>query len=254
MWNKALVGKLVDWIAAKKDSLWVKWVHQIYIRDKNWHEYTPSNDSSWAWRKICKTRDDLAAAYTNGKWCFEGGVYTAKGCYMWLRGQHPRARWAKMIWNPWSIPKHIIFTWLILNDSLNTKAKLKRLGICDEAVCCLCAQDEETQLHLFSRCTISKMVFAEINKRLNLNIPREYLELGLSEEGRRCGGDPMMVIMAGMYHIWYLRNKARLEGILERPEITATRVVKEIRSRIQARIKFPLTIKDQKWYDDRFLQ
>ncbi|XP_074271548.1 uncharacterized protein LOC141595480 [Silene latifolia] len=160
-----------------------------------------------------------------------------------------------MIWNPWSLPKHIIFTWSILNESLNTKAKLKRLGICDEAVCCLCAQDEETQLHLFSRCTISKMVFAEINKRLKMNIPQENsLNWGLSRRGTKMQrGIQMMVIMAGMYHIWYLRSKTRLEGMLERSEIIATRVLKEIRSRIQARIKFPLAIKDQKWYDDRFL-
>ena len=40
-WNKATIAKLVWAIANKKDSLWVKWVHGRYIREKDWWEYTP---------------------------------------------------------------------------------------------------------------------------------------------------------------------------------------------------------------------
>ncbi|XP_074270865.1 uncharacterized protein LOC141594771 [Silene latifolia] len=45
LWNKAMVGKLVNWVAKKKDSLWVKWVHQVYIMDKTWLDYSTTNES-----------------------------------------------------------------------------------------------------------------------------------------------------------------------------------------------------------------
>ncbi|XP_074291050.1 uncharacterized protein LOC141617806 [Silene latifolia] len=31
-WNRATIGKLVWWIYSKPDSLWIKWVHQVYIK------------------------------------------------------------------------------------------------------------------------------------------------------------------------------------------------------------------------------
>jgi len=39
VWNKASIAKLVWAIATKKDVLWVKWVHDRYIRDKDWWDY-----------------------------------------------------------------------------------------------------------------------------------------------------------------------------------------------------------------------
>lgn len=35
IWNVAAVGKLVWQVAQKEDVLWIKWVHEIYIREEN---------------------------------------------------------------------------------------------------------------------------------------------------------------------------------------------------------------------------
>ncbi|KAL2904355.1 hypothetical protein RDABS01_003065 [Bienertia sinuspersici] len=42
LWNMLAVGKLVWQIEEKKDSLWVKWVHSIYIKGQDWWDYKPS--------------------------------------------------------------------------------------------------------------------------------------------------------------------------------------------------------------------
>uniref|UniRef100_A0A803PHP5 Reverse transcriptase domain-containing protein n=1 Tax=Cannabis sativa TaxID=3483 RepID=A0A803PHP5_CANSA len=38
-WNQAAIAKHVWAIATKKDNLWVKWVHNVYIEDEDWWGY-----------------------------------------------------------------------------------------------------------------------------------------------------------------------------------------------------------------------
>ncbi|XP_057251762.1 uncharacterized protein LOC130591842 [Beta vulgaris subsp. vulgaris] len=46
VWNTATMGKYMWQIAKKEDTLWIKWIHSIYIREANWWDYTaPSNAS-----------------------------------------------------------------------------------------------------------------------------------------------------------------------------------------------------------------
>ncbi|XP_074305538.1 uncharacterized protein LOC141640755 [Silene latifolia] len=41
-WNKAMVGRLVDWVATQRDSIWVHWVQSNYLKGQEWMEYKPS--------------------------------------------------------------------------------------------------------------------------------------------------------------------------------------------------------------------
>ena len=40
-WNKEKIAKLIWVIAEKKDTLWVKWVHGKYLKNKDWWDYAP---------------------------------------------------------------------------------------------------------------------------------------------------------------------------------------------------------------------
>ncbi|XP_074288270.1 uncharacterized protein LOC141613436 [Silene latifolia] len=68
MMNKALIGKLVNWIVEDKDTIWVKWVKYNHLKEQSWWQYKPGSNTSWVWRRICGVKQDLAAAYTNGAW------------------------------------------------------------------------------------------------------------------------------------------------------------------------------------------
>ena len=46
-WNKATIAKLTWAVAKKKEILWVKWMHEKYIKHRPWWDYTPPSDSSW---------------------------------------------------------------------------------------------------------------------------------------------------------------------------------------------------------------
>lgn len=57
MWNKAAIGRYIWAISVKKESLWLKWVHEIYIKNANWWEYKPPVDASWYWKAICSIKE-----------------------------------------------------------------------------------------------------------------------------------------------------------------------------------------------------
>ena len=84
-WNKALQAKLLWDIASKKDNLWVKWIHSLYIRDRNFWLLSPPNDVSWHWRAILKLRVDFSEIF----WMqySDTFVYTAKHGYDYLVDQ-----------------------------------------------------------------------------------------------------------------------------------------------------------------------
>ena len=46
-WNKATIAKLTWAVAQKKEVLWVKWVHEKYLKQKEWWSYQATYDSSW---------------------------------------------------------------------------------------------------------------------------------------------------------------------------------------------------------------
>lgn len=68
-WNIACVGKLLRLLITKKDSLWIKWVHELYMKD---HEdictHKASPKSSWYWRKIHSLKDSMKNWYINGRY------------------------------------------------------------------------------------------------------------------------------------------------------------------------------------------
>lgn len=59
LWNALAVGKIIWQIAEKADTLWVRWVHSVYIKDTDWWTYQPPATASWIWKIMCKTRDEL---------------------------------------------------------------------------------------------------------------------------------------------------------------------------------------------------
>ncbi|XP_074302909.1 uncharacterized protein LOC141637244 [Silene latifolia] len=141
IWNKAAIGKLVWWVHSHPSKLWVQWVHNIYLKGVTWEDYTPPNEASWTWKKVCKMRKELPEAYDQNEWT----------CVL-------EVEWHHLIWTKWSIPKHSFIAWLYYHQGFNTKGKLYRLGISPDSNCCICAQEEETSQHLFFQCQYRRNV------------------------------------------------------------------------------------------------
>uniref|UniRef100_M1BKU9 Uncharacterized protein n=1 Tax=Solanum tuberosum TaxID=4113 RepID=M1BKU9_SOLTU len=62
-WNKALVGHLLWQIIVNKESLWIKWVHGIYMKTESIWNHKPPIDCSWYWRKINALKKEMQGWY-----------------------------------------------------------------------------------------------------------------------------------------------------------------------------------------------
>ncbi|RAL52255.1 hypothetical protein DM860_016104 [Cuscuta australis] len=79
-WNRSNVQKLNWDVASKKDVLWVKWIHNRYIKGSSVWNYIPKIDSCHHWRELIKARTHFRdMPVTNG--------YTTRDGYTWLQGE-----------------------------------------------------------------------------------------------------------------------------------------------------------------------
>ena len=58
-WNLAVAGKIAWHISTKQDSLWVKWVHGIYMKGGRWDLFNTPAIASWVIKKLCKVKETL---------------------------------------------------------------------------------------------------------------------------------------------------------------------------------------------------
>ena len=57
--NVAAVFKIAWHISTMQDSLWVKWIHKVYMKGGRWKLFNPLVTSSWAFKKMCSVKDKL---------------------------------------------------------------------------------------------------------------------------------------------------------------------------------------------------
>ncbi|CAI8588410.1 unnamed protein product [Vicia faba] len=59
VWNVAVIGKYVCYVARKKDNVRIKWVNQVYLKEAGWWDYGVPSYGSWYWKKIMEVKDSL---------------------------------------------------------------------------------------------------------------------------------------------------------------------------------------------------
>jgi len=150
-------------IAAKKDILWVRWVHRRYLGRRDWWEYTPTHNSYWYWRKICYMKEEVKwGSSINYKWEWNGkssGLYNVNSGYRWLLNLKEKMPWAKLVWSKANIPRQAFVNWLLISDKLHVKARLIKFGINITPNCAVCNADREDIDHLFYCCTYAQEVW-----------------------------------------------------------------------------------------------
>lgn len=117
-----------------------------------------------------------------------------------------------LIWKAKCVPKIKFFSWLLLNDRLNTRNMLRRKKFLEEGYCCVLCQDfiEETREHLFFDCStaITRWFALGIIWEEGLNI---HDRLAVA---KRDFPHPffMEVFMIGSWCIWNERNALNFDG------------------------------------------
>ncbi|XP_074266141.1 uncharacterized protein LOC141588607 [Silene latifolia] len=170
-WNVASVGKYVWWIENKADHLWVKWVHEVYIKSRVWEDYEPTLNSSWTWHKICQVKEILKPL----NFCTQGTKeYTVKKGYEWISPTVARVPWFPWVNITWMLPRHRFLVWLIAQRRLLTKNRLQRMMITQCNVCFLCGLEEEDHEHLFFKCVYSRFCRALLISWCKVDLPLQH--------------------------------------------------------------------------------
>lgn len=92
-WNIAAIGKLVWHIGANKDDLWVKRVHNVYIKEQDWIDYKAASTASWVMKYLCQVKDILR---NKNLLDWSGNTYQINKVYKMLTGEDTRpVAWVK---------------------------------------------------------------------------------------------------------------------------------------------------------------
>ncbi|XP_074270913.1 uncharacterized protein LOC141594820 [Silene latifolia] len=209
-------------------------VDSIYLKGGDWHDYTPSTDSIWTWKSICKVKEKLKLGFTDNCWTPHPKGHTISNGYDWLMGPCPRQNWATIAWNEWNVPKHSFITWLIMQEGINTKVKLHAYGFCQDDRCILCESHSETIEHLFNECEFSCKVQKCVEDWIGHPIPTINGLLSANRNNMRWK-ILAMIITAYRYLIWAQRNRARIELSVMRPEKIAAGLTTMIQTQIRSK-------------------
>ncbi|XP_028216534.1 uncharacterized protein LOC114398549 [Glycine soja] len=167
-----LIDKIVDrekhWstrllsYSGKADSLWVRWVHTYYFKNKNVMEENVKPNSTWIMKVILNNREKVSSI--QGEW--EDMMMKERFCmtdiYMELRKKDGEVMpWRKLMYCNAARPQAVMTLWLTCHQKLAMKTRLVRYGMVANNTCCFC-DAEETTAHLFFGCATMRKVWKDI--------------------------------------------------------------------------------------------
>lgn len=154
LWNCAAICKLLWCLCRAQDKLWIKWIHEYYIKGQDVYEMSIPKQSSWVVRKILGARDHFKALQ-EGQDLLLGSIFSVRKMYIAMQGPSQPVAWVKMISQNTIPAKYVFSTWLLLHGRLPTCQYLQGIGITVDDECCLCNLEKETVDHLFFGCSYS---------------------------------------------------------------------------------------------------
>ena len=253
LWNLAAVNKLAWDIAQKKDNMWVKWVNAVYIREADWGSYEAPNSASWAWKFVCKAKNEANRKLGSYGWLRDTN-FSIKKQYMKLKGEGENTHWNGFVWNRYTMPKHRMILWLAVQDRLKTRQRLKLMQICESDLCLICQTQTETCEHLFFGCQFSTQCITLTMEWLGFRwIRKDLLRTCRWIKNRLQGSFKKRVGLAAMAAVVYMIWKNRNSALWDQQIMTIDRTVKEIKYMVKHRIVQILgkkvTARDREWLE-----
>ncbi|KAI3451323.1 hypothetical protein Pfo_007988 [Paulownia fortunei] len=212
-WNLALLTKSFWNIHQKKDTLWVQWVHHVYLGSQSIWECLPKKEDSPLLKRllyirdlVCQQEGSVETAIQRFSNWVHGSNISISNAYNYFRAKGTIKHWTTEVWNPCIIPKHAFILWLSAKSRLCTKDKLQFLDI--DKACALCGLQEESQQHLFFTCNISSAIWRHI--RVWLGITRSMTTIARTSWKSKA---KRIALAYSVYQIWIARNQMIFEGL-----------------------------------------
>lgn len=252
VWNTALLGKYIWSIASKADNLWVRWIDHVYLKGKDWKSYVPNSSASWYWRQLCHIKDSFRGGYSGDRWLFDRRGYSAASGYCWLRDVQNEVTWAKWVWNRLNIPKHSFLSWIVMWQRLNTRDRLRKIGLQTPSDCPLCGRYPESIDHLFLHCDYVQACRNSLARCLHVSPHCSSLQdlsqwLHKPVQGGFRSQVVQSVFVALLYHVWMQRNSAIWKGCITSHDVIVNRIKTDVFWRINSIMPRKVSKKDRDW-------
>ncbi|XP_074318626.1 uncharacterized protein LOC141655445 [Silene latifolia] len=136
-----------------------------------------------------------------------------------------------------------------MQNGMNTREKLYRIGCCTSNACCICENATETRPHLFFDCDYSKAIVSLIKYWCGACI----LMSGAMTGGYGNGGGKLkqhvfaIILNDCIYHIWAQRNSSRINGALMVPSLVVQKIIEEVRQRIKLKCNAKVSRQEEVW-------
>ncbi|XP_019227288.1 PREDICTED: uncharacterized protein LOC109208613 [Nicotiana attenuata] len=209
VWNKAAIAKTCWELHGKKDILWIKWIHEYYIKGKQITDMAIPQQASWMVKKIFKAQEDMG----NAKHQISGNKNKIRSIYLSMIGQLPKVTWKNLMCGNIARPKAIFNTWLQLQDRLFTVIRLQSWGLQIDTAWHMCKQAEETEEPLFAECEVSNRIWSKLMRWIQIDWPAVKTggEMQKWIEQRTKGKTKQakivkMIYTEFIYSIWIERN------------------------------------------------
>ncbi|XP_074305663.1 uncharacterized protein LOC141640883 [Silene latifolia] len=234
LWNVASIAKNSWWIANKKDSLWVCWVHHIYIKQTDWWNYSPTINSSWVWRQISKVKNKLKLVMNVQHWLQK--PFSSQITYECLMTTGEQVTWGPFVWNRLCSPKVNFIICLFAKNRLLTKQRVLRFGVLSDGLCCICAAAQKSQEHLLFGCHFNMQCLQLVSQWLGMNWSSISLDDMLHWKYRSLLKKQVVMacIASLIYSMWACRNSAKHDGCIPRPA--------KVLQQVQSMVKFWLQV------------
>lgn len=172
-WNKAAIVKLLWNICRKKDTLWVRWIHCYYGRNRVLYEDVPKQ-ASWIVQRILKASKYVEVVGSNITEFKEMEHFSIKQMYLKIRGDFQKVEWRRLACNNMCSPR------MAALYKLYTKDRLIKWKMGVDLKCHLCSVADESHSHLFFACSVATQVWKKLLSWMGISrVPGEW-DLDLS--------------------------------------------------------------------------
>ncbi|XP_058741730.1 uncharacterized protein LOC131614119 [Vicia villosa] len=103
-WNKAAISKLLWYVCAKKNKLWIRWIHLYYIKNADPRSYKPPIHSSWSMKAVFKNNESICQKDA-WKISMEKDAYSTKRMYKELQGIKEKVMWRRLFFGNLARPE-----------------------------------------------------------------------------------------------------------------------------------------------------
>ncbi|KAL0302255.1 UNVERIFIED_CONTAM: hypothetical protein Sangu_3110900 [Sesamum angustifolium] len=227
-WNVALLARVLWNIHCKADTLWAKWVNEVYLRGASLWDWQPKKDDSPLLRRLAEIRDRIITNFVSTEaairhmteWTDRKGLVTSIA-YEYFRPKLPKQPWKALFGRHSYRPNTHSFYGLEYGRGA-TRDRLAFLH--EDPTCSLCINSKESAKHLFFECPFSSYVWSHIRQWFGITRRMSTLLsavkwLKKGKTGSSCRTKRGLALACTVYSLWRHRNEIIFEGKAPNPDL-----------------------------------